>query len=158
MCIRDSTCTNGSVDWTSDLIGGYLANATYSNATMCGYFFNVAEQAPVLMSGHKLVSLTSEPADALVARTTPMLSVYDKTPLMGHGSIHFPDIRNPIADVLVVSSADGTAASVYRGDPPVTQECVVSWCVKPLISTHTYGIYREETVAVHTNSTTGPFP
>ncbi|KAF3038394.1 hypothetical protein E8E11_003705 [Didymella keratinophila] len=55
-----------------------------------------------------------------------MLSVYDKTPLMGHGSIHFPDIRNPIANVLVVSSADGTAASIYLGEPPVAQECVVS--------------------------------
>lgn len=84
------TCTNGSVDWTSDLVGGYLANATYTTATMCGCFFEAGGQPPVLMSGYKLDSSTSEPADALLARPTPMLSVYDKTPLMGHGSILFP--------------------------------------------------------------------
>jgi hypothetical protein len=47
---------------------------------------------------------------------------------------------------------------VYLGEPPVAQECVLSWCVETLRSTHTYGIYKEEVVAVHTNTTAGPFP
>lgn len=141
-------------------MGGYRTEASYANATMCGYFLNFTSNAPTMtmMSGHMFDSNTSTPGDALIVRALPMLSVFDKIPVYGNGSIKFPHMRNPIADVLVVSAADGTAASVYRHEKPVAQECVLTWCVKTIKSSYTAGAYQEEVVDIHANTTAGPFP
>ena len=87
-----------------------------------------------------------------------MVSVFSKTPVFANGSVMFPHIRNPIADVLIVSAADGSAASVYRHDVPVAQECVLSWCVQTIKSSYDYGKYTETILDTHLNTTEGPYP
>ncbi|KAH6632986.1 hypothetical protein C7974DRAFT_163104 [Boeremia exigua] len=151
-------CVNGTVDWTSNLTGGYNVDNSYPNATMCGYFLNFTGELTTMMSGYLLEPETSEPGEALLVRTLPMVTVFDKTPVYGNGSIMFPDVRDPIADVLIVSAADGTASSVYRHEAPLAQECVISWCVKTIKSSYDWGEYNEEVLETRINTTAGPFP
>jgi hypothetical protein len=127
---------------------------------MCGYFLNSASNVTTttLMSGYKVKSNTSTPGEALIARNLPMLGVFNKRSIFGNDSILFQHIRNPIADVLIVSAADGTAASVYRNETPVAQECVLTWCVKTVASLYTAGAYQEEVTGTHINTTSGSFP
>lgn len=60
--------------------------------------------------------------------------------------------------MLVVSAANGSAESVYQSVPPVSQEYVLSWCVKTIRSSYDHGVYDEEIVEIHVNTTPGPFP
>ncbi|KAJ4984176.1 hypothetical protein SVAN01_10347 [Stagonosporopsis vannaccii] len=156
--LTNYTCIYGTVDWTSNLNGGFNVDGSYPNATMCGYFLNFTNQASIMVSGYLLDPTTSNSDEALIMRTIPMISVYEKTPLYGNGSINFPHIRNPITDVLIISAADGSAASVYRKERPIAQECVLSWCVKTIQSSYFEGNYTEKIIETHTNETTGPFP
>jgi hypothetical protein len=74
------------------------------------------------------------------------------------GSINFRHINEPILDALIVSSADGSASSVYRKDVPSAHECVLAWCVKTLRSSYTYGIYEETVEETFFNTTKTPYP
>ncbi|KAF3044302.1 hypothetical protein E8E12_006699 [Didymella heteroderae] len=91
--------------------------------------------------------------EALIMRTMPGLSIYERKPLFGNGTINFPHIRSPITDVLIVSSADGTVASVYNNERPVAHECILYWCVQTVKSTYDEGAYREEILHTTTNTT-----
>jgi hypothetical protein len=148
-------CITNLVDWTSELAGGWHAKENYPNATMCGYFLNATGDQPILMSGYLSGSNSSE---VLIMRTLPLTSLLTREPLFGNGSIHFKHIRNTIADVLIVSAASGTAESVFQKIPPRAQECVLSWCVKTIRSLYDYGVYDEEIIEKHLNTTGGPFP
>jgi hypothetical protein len=154
-------CIDGRVDWTSNLTGGgFGIEDTYPNATMCGYFLNFTMETPIMMSGYIVDSEndSSIMSEALLMRTVPMVSVFDKTPLFGNGSIKFDHIRNPISDFLIVSAANGTAASVYDAQLPVAQECILSYCVQTIHSSYDWGTYHEKIEKVHYNTTIGPYP
>lgn len=112
---------------------------------MSGYINN-SESAPTILK------------EALLTRTVPMVSVFDKTPLFANGSIKFPHVRNTITDVLIVSAANGSAASVYDHQIPVARECILSYCVKTIKSSYDWGAYHEEVVETHYNTTEGPYP
>ena len=151
-------CITSGVDWIANLTGGWSAKDTYPNATMCGYFLNATSEDPILMSGHLIESNHTNTGEALIMRTLPLTTLLSKEPLFGNGSIHFKHIRNTIADVLIVSSASGSAETVYQKVPPVSQECVLSWCVKTVISSYDYGEYREIVSDTYLNTTEGLFP
>lgn len=125
---------------------------------MCGYFLNFTSELTTMMSGYLLEPNSSTPGEALIVRTMPMVTVFDKIPVFGNGSIMFPQIRDPIADVLIVSSADGSVDSVYRHELPIAQECVISWCVKTIKSSYDWGKYSETVLETRLNTTEGPFP
>lgn len=91
-------------------------------------------------------------------RTLPLTTLYDKELLYGQGSINFKQLRNTIADVLIVSAADGSVASVYQHERPVAQECVLSWCVQTIRSSYDWGRYHEDIVDTAFNTTSGPSP
>jgi hypothetical protein len=91
-------------------------------------------------------------------RTLPLTSLTTRVPLFGNGSIEFKHLRNTIMDVLIVSAESGTVDSVLRRVPPIAQECVLSWCVKTIRSSYNYGVYEEEIIEEHLNTTAGPFP
>jgi hypothetical protein len=148
-------CITNLIDWTSQSTGGWHAKENYPNATMCGYFLNATSDQPILMSGYVLGPDTSE---ALIMRTLPLTNLLTKEPLFGNGSINFKHIRNTIVDVLIVAAASGTADSVFQKIPPRAQECVLSWCVKTIRSSYDYGVYGEEIIENHLNTTGGPFP
>jgi len=124
---------------------------------MCGYFLNATSQHPVLMSGH-LVNKDGSIGETLLTRALPLTTTFDFWPLYGNGSIHFKQLRNTIADVLIVSAANGSAVSVHEKKPPVAQECVLSWCVKTMRSSYLMGKYTEEVVETFQSTTEGPFP
>ena len=150
------SCIGAKVDWTQDLKGGNHPEVEYPNATMCGYFLNFTK-TPTMMSGYLLGSDGPTKGEALLVRTTPMVSLFEKSPLYGNGSINFPHVRNPIADVLIVSAANGIR-SVYQDVLPVAHECILTWCVKTVKSSYNSGSLNEDIVATILNTTVGGFP
>jgi hypothetical protein len=150
-------CLNSTVDWTADLQGGYAAEKSYVKATACGYFLNATSQHPTLMSGY-LVNVDGTPGETLMTRVFPLTTIFDFIPFYGNGSIKFRNLRNTIADVLIVSATNGSASSVRNGKPPVAQECVLAWCVKRIHSTYMAGLYNEDILHNFHNTTEGAFP
>jgi hypothetical protein len=110
------------------------------------------------MSGYLVAANASTKGEALLMRTFPLTTMFTREYFYGDGSIKFKQWRNTIADVLIVSAADGTAASVYNKKPPVAHECVLSWCVQTIRSSYDWGRYTEEVVDVVVNTTAGPSP
>jgi len=84
--------------------------------------------------------------------------ITSKIPLYGDGSLHFKGIRHKIQDVFIVSASDCTAETVYWNETPVAQACHLSWCVKTMQSSYTWGGYVEEVISTTLNTTGGPFP
>lgn len=140
-------CLDTRVDWTSKL------NATissYPNATVCGYFLNATSEEPIMMSGYALGPTGEPQGETLVMRTLPLVT----NPLresLWKGSIKFRDVRNPIRDVLI-SSTEGWA-QVHANIRPTLQECVVTWCVKTVKSSYSFGTYHETVGMIYQNNT-----
>ncbi|KAJ4381546.1 hypothetical protein N0V86_002906 [Didymella sp. IMI 355093] len=148
-------CTDGRLDWGSDLPGGEFGiELTYPNGTMCGFFFTDTSGTPHMMTGFAFDGNISVPTEALIMRTMPGLSVYERKPLFGNGTINFSQYRNPITDFVIVSSGNGTVESVYGQDAPVAHECILAWCVQTIRSTYNEGAYHEDILAKHINTTT----
>jgi hypothetical protein len=150
-------CLNSTIDWTLDGVGGYNARSRYPNGTMCGYFLNATSQDPTMMSGY-LIDSNDLPGETLLMRTLPLTTIYDYKPLYGNGSIHFKEYRNSIADVMIVSAVNGSAATVRQGIRPIAQECVLTWCVKTIQSSYDSGQYSEEVLHTFQNTSEGPPP
>jgi hypothetical protein len=151
--LLDFACVYTTVDWTSTL------NATvssYPNTTVCGYFLNSTSEDRVLMSGYMVDGAGKPVGEALLMRTLPLLSNPLRDPLWGDGSLNFKDIRNPIVDALISSTA--SASDVYANKPPVMHECVVAWCVNTIQSSYYVGTYKEEVTATLINTTPGALP
>jgi hypothetical protein len=130
----------------------------YIKGTACGYFLNATSGDPVLMSGYRVDNSTDASlGETLLMRTLPLTTNPSRKPLYG-GSINFKHIQYPLLDTLVVSSADGTADSVYEKKIPVAQECVLSWCVKTLRSSYSNGDYEEQVVETFKNTTSMDWP
>jgi hypothetical protein len=113
----------------------------------------------VLMSGHRVEHEMNDSTfgETLLMRTLPLITNPSRQPLYG-GSINFKHINHPILDALIVSSADGSADSVYRKEPPIAHECVLSWCVKTLRSSYSWGVYEEIVEETVFNTTQTPYP
>jgi len=79
--------------------------------------------------------------------------------LVPGGTIHFPDIQNPIVDFLAASLPNG-AAGAYRNETPMVQECQIHWCVKTIQAQFEFGNYTEvvtEEMTLNTNDAEEPF-
>jgi hypothetical protein len=153
-------CLDAKVDWIADLLGTGF-EAEYPNGTVCGYFLNVTDEAPVLMSGYLKEYVNSsagsgEEGEVLLSRSLPLVTNPDRLPLYG-GSINFKHLRNPIVDVIIATAANGTE-SVRQHQRPVALECVLSWCVKTIKSSYWQAAYEEEVIDQTNNETSGPFP
>jgi hypothetical protein len=128
--------------------------------TACGYFLNATSTAPVLMSGYRVASDSNNGTnygETLLMRTLPLVTNPRREALFD-GSINFKNISHPILDALIVSSADGSSESVYRRELPIAHECVLSWCVKTLRSSYSWGVYEEEVEETFFNTTKAPYP
>ncbi|CAN9085488.1 unnamed protein product [Alternaria alternata] len=145
-------------DWTHELQGLFDLKEPYPNATMCGYFLNATSDTPTLMSGYLFNPNDSSKGEALLTRAFPLTSVTTREPLYGNGTIMFKDLRNTIADVIIVSAEGGVADTVYQNRRPIAHECALLWCVKTIKSTYDMGQYSEEIIATYTNTSSGDFP
>lgn len=99
----------------------------------------------------------SSHGETLLMRTLPLVTNPAREPLYG-GSINFKHINYPILDALIVSSADGSADSVYRKERPVAHECMLTWCAKTLRSSYAWGDYKEEILETSINTTSTGYP
>lgn len=98
------------------------------------------------------------PGETLLMRALPLVTNLFREPLYGNATINFEHIQYRILDAFIVSSADGTAESVYKKQPPIAQECMLTWCVKTLHSSYHDGDYKEEVQEVFINHTKSAFP
>lgn len=152
-------CKTSKLDWIKNYTGP--PESVYPTGAMCGYFLNSTDELPTMMSGYSTENVTSEngtvsSGEALLLRISPLITSFRKIPLWG-GSLNYKPIRFPIADLLVVSAANGTA-SVLRNDTPVAQECILYWCVKTITASYESGRYNEAVINTFTNTTPGPYP
>jgi hypothetical protein len=127
--------------------------------TACGYFLNATSAAPVLMSGYRVSNSSNGSiyGETLLMRTLPLVTSPKREPLYG-GSINFKDTNHPLLDALIVSSADGSRESVYRKEVPIAHECMLSFCVKTLRSSYSWGVYEESVEETFFNTTKIPYP
>jgi hypothetical protein len=146
------TCMFTRVDWTSDL---NTTISSYPNATVCGYFLNATSGTPVLMAGYMVDDAGGPIGEALLMRTLPLLTNPLREPLWG-GSINFKNRRNPLADVLISSTLG--LPQVYANEPPIIHECVLSWCIKTIESSYTFGAYFENVTKTFINDTNDGSP
>ncbi|KAF2036629.1 hypothetical protein EK21DRAFT_51413 [Setomelanomma holmii] len=129
-----------------------------NGSTACGYFLNTTSTKPVLMSGYRVSNGSNGTyGETLLMRTLPLVTNPARHTLYD-GSINFKDSNHPILDALIVSSADGTAESVYRKDVPIAHECMLSWCVKTMQSSYSWGVYEETVVETFRNTTKPSYP
>jgi hypothetical protein len=145
-------CMDTQVDWTSKL---NITVSSYPNATVCGYWLNKTSDDPVLMSGYMLGANGKPKGEALLMRTLPLITNPLRESLWG-GSINFKKARNPIADVLISSTAG--ISQVYANVAPTMHECVVTWCVKTIESTYSMGTYNENVTHIFENNTANGSP
>jgi hypothetical protein len=110
------------------------------------------------MSGYRVDNNNdSSRGETLLMRTLPLVTNPFRNSLYS-GSINFKHIQHPLLDALIVSAADGSVDSVYTKKLPVAQECVLSWCVKTLHSSYSWGAYKEEVVDTFLNTTSAEWP
>jgi hypothetical protein len=121
----------------------------------------------MLMSGYRIdgPSNSSVEGEALLLRTLPLTApIVSVNPFSAAapfgGSINFKDVYFPVLDAIIVSAADGTPDSVYMKEPPVAQECMVTWCVKTFKSSYAWGNHEESVTATYLNETArqNPYP
>lgn len=146
------------MDWILNSTGP-KTEATWPNGTACGYFLNATSSNPVLMSGYRVPDDASNTTfgEILLMRTLPLVKNPSREPLYG-GSINFKDTNHRLLDALIVSSADGSAQALYRKEKPIAHECMLSWCIKELRSSFSFGFYEETTETVFFNTTKTPYP
>ena len=94
---------------------------------------------------------TSVPGEALMMRAIPLTDFFTKQPLYADGSINFKNIRYPILDALISSTATGLNG-VYEHNAPVVHECALSWCVQTIESSYAFGVYSENITSTYPDS------
>jgi hypothetical protein len=146
--LLDFACMYTRVDWTSTLNSTI---SSYPNTTVCGYFLNSTSAEPVLMSGYEVDEEGNPTGEALLMRTLPLSTNFLREQLWGAGSLKFKDVRYPIVDALISSTAN--TSDVFANKAPVLHECVVTWCVKTMQSSYYAGAYKEEVVDTIINKT-----
>jgi hypothetical protein len=141
-------CLNMTIEWSAAW-DGPLNKVPYPNGTVCGYFLNATGLMPILLSGYVLPADGNATAgEALVVRAIPLTDWDTKAPAYGAGSINFKDVSYPLLDGLISSARDGRE-SVYRKEPPIVHECMLSWCVHTMKSSYAWGVYSEETLSTY---------
>jgi hypothetical protein len=151
-------CLNTTIDWSAEWQGP-LTEVPYPTGMVCGHFLNVTSTTPVLLSGYIMQEngTRNTTGEALLMRTIPLSDMDTKEPYYGTGSFSFKDIRYPITDGLIASAANGLD-SVYRHEPPVVHECILSGCVHRLRSSYEWGVYSESINATFLDLAADPVP
>jgi hypothetical protein len=141
-------CLNTTIDWSAAWYGP-LRKVPYPNGTVCGHYINATSSKPTLLSGYILPEDgNATNGEALVVRMIPLTDFDSKAPSYGDGSIALRSMRYPMLDALI-SSARGGRESVYHGEPPIVQECTLTWCVHTMRSLYESGTYSEDILSTY---------
>ncbi|KAL6712190.1 hypothetical protein ACN47E_000067 [Coniothyrium glycines] len=154
--LLEFACLPMSMDWVRSSTGP-STERTWPNGTACGYFLNATTSNPVLMSGWRVDDSNTTRGETLLMRTLPLVSNPLRNTLY-EGSINYKNITHRILDAIIVSASDGSAASVYRREVPVAQECMLAWCVKTIESSYSWGGYEEKVLDTFLNTTAIDYP
>lgn len=100
-------CQSSSSEWLSTV--AYEGPYTAENISSCGWYLNVPDYVPQLMSGYELRDDGSI-GEVLATRVSPLTDVYSKQQYF-NGSISFPEVKNPVVDFVLVSTPDGFEVS-----------------------------------------------
>jgi hypothetical protein len=147
-------CLNTTLDWIKiPDTDPDTQDTVFPNGTSCGYWLKADN--PLLMSGYDVDRGTNHSGEVLLMRAQPLLDIVTRDPLPGY-SAKLKPIRNPLAHIVIVSGRDVT--SVQRNETPIAHECMVSWCVKDMLSEYSEEGYTETVNRTFVNSTGGPNP
>jgi hypothetical protein len=154
--IKYTCLENTTIEWSAAW-DGPLSDVPYPTGTVCGYFLNSTSNAPLLLSGHVVnrTDSSSPTGETLLVRTIPLSDIDTKAPFYGVGSVNYKQIRYPILDAFVASAIDGPE-SVYRQEPPLVHECILSWCVQTIKSSYGWGVYSENVISEFLDVTSEP--
>ena len=145
-------CDTGPVEWLNNVT---LMDKRYPVMKSCGYFLNSSGEDPILMSGYAMnPDLT--PGPALGTRFFPVVDLLTRKPHFG-GSLRFPEIKNPMWDIIISSTPDGPAGA-YKNATPSVQECVLYWCVKTIQTSFYLGSIHEVVVKEQQMETQSSYP
>jgi hypothetical protein len=149
---------NTTTDWSAAWQGP-LEDVPYPVGMVCGHFLNITSNTPMLLSGYTLQDdgTRNTTGETLLMRTIPLSDMDTKEPYYDTGSSLFKNIRYPITDGLIASAANGTD-SVYRHEPLVVHECILSWCVHRMRSSYERGVFSENIEATFLDFATYPVP
>jgi hypothetical protein len=136
-------CKNTSAEWHSTVL--YSGPGQNPNMTSCGWYLNVPDQLPQLMSGYE-IDADGQVGEVLATRFFALTDILTNT-LYFDGSIQFQDVPHALVDFVLVSTPDGFDGA-RRNATPVIQECEVHWVVKTVKSEVVDGELFEETMTV----------
>jgi hypothetical protein len=121
------------------------------NRTPCGWFLNISDENPILMTGYSSDGDNSRLKDvALIMRILNLRDVLTDA-LYWKGNLKFESISAPMSNFIIVASRD--LPSLYRNETPKAHACVFEWCTRTIEASYSNGILSERTLSTWTNET-----
>jgi hypothetical protein len=148
-------CINTTIDWVQvpDQNPKTDENA-FPGGMSCGWWLKADDH--LLMTGYDAEHGTNHSGEVLLMRSQPMYDVDTRKPLSGY-PVRLNHTRNPLAHAVIVSGEN--VARIYRNETPIAHECMISWCVKEMLSEYLEGSYTEIVNTItFVNNTIGPDP
>lgn len=144
-------CTNEPGEWRREHTQVLRGSQLELNRTSCGWYFNMTEEHPMLMSGYSISETQATMADdALVMRILNMRDPLTND-LYWNGTMRFPDITAPIANFAIVNSHN--LAAVFQNRKPDAYNCVMQWCTRTIEASFSHGQLTERVLSTFTNDT-----
>lgn len=132
-------CKNTSAEWLSSV--NYEGPRTSPNVTSCGFYMNVPNNPPQLMSGYEITANGSV-GEILASRSFALSDVFTNEQFFG-GSLKYKDVQNPIVD-FIIASTPNRFEGARQNSTPVVHECEIHWVVKKVQSKVESGVLTEE--------------
>ncbi|KIW01028.1 uncharacterized protein PV09_07544 [Verruconis gallopava] len=146
-------CKNTSGEWLST--AQYQGPRKNPNVTSCGYYLNMPNNVPQLMSGYEVTSNGSV-GEILATRFFSLSDILTHEIFLG-GSVNFPEVQRPIVDFILATTPGEFIGAVNNATPVVT-ECEIHWVVKKLQATVVSGNLFEEAIETLQFSSNGSDP
>jgi hypothetical protein len=147
-------CINTTLDWIqAPAMDSETEQLVYPNGTSCGWWLKADD--PLLMTGYDVDINTAHSDETLLMRAQPLYDIFTREPLPGYAA-KLNHTRNPLAHVVLVSG--GNLINVRRNETPIAHECLISWCIKEILSEYSEGGYTEIVNRTVGNGTMGPNP
>lgn len=152
--VLEFKCINTTLDWVqAPGTDPETEQVTFSNGTSCGWYLKADN--PLLMTGYNVDRDTAYAGEILMMRAQPIYDIFTREPLPGY-TVKLNNSRNPLAHAIIVSGE--SLDNIQRNATPIAHECLLSWCVKTMMSEYTEGGYTENVTRTFTNDTVGPSP
>lgn len=151
IAVRD--CRNTSAEWDSTVL--YKGPFTSPNKSSCGFYLDVPNHQPQLLSGYE-IDTSGSIGEVLSNRVMPLTDLMTNEPYFNpNGSIRFSNVKSRIID-FVLSSTPGGFEGVRANRTPVIEECEIHWVVKRIQAGIRNGILEESTLDTLPFDTTEP--